>query len=215
MSQEVEYSTIVRHYEVCLERHGDSHLGVDWPNVKDAETRYQVMLEMIPAESNDISVLDFGCGLSHLYEFIQRKSLNGIMYSGLDMSPRFIQVCRRKYPGVTYYCADVLRKDASVPMFDYIIANGVFTEKCGLSQDQMLNYFYRLLSRIFSKARKGIAFNVMSTYVDWEREDLFYLAPQTVVDFVVRQLSRHFVIRNDYGLYEFTAYVYKEAFGCE
>lgn len=29
------YRSIVDHYEACLEKHGDSHLGVDWPNPKD------------------------------------------------------------------------------------------------------------------------------------------------------------------------------------
>jgi hypothetical protein len=37
-----KYLSIVSHYEECLERHGDTHLGVDWPNKQGAETRYQV-----------------------------------------------------------------------------------------------------------------------------------------------------------------------------
>ena len=42
-----DYHTIIDHYEACLARHGDSHLGVDWPNAADAETRYRVMLDVI------------------------------------------------------------------------------------------------------------------------------------------------------------------------
>ena len=41
------YQSIIEHYEACLARHGDSHLGVDWPNAADAETRYRVMLDVI------------------------------------------------------------------------------------------------------------------------------------------------------------------------
>ena len=41
------YASIVEHYRDCLARHGDSHLGVNWPNPRDAERRYQVMLELI------------------------------------------------------------------------------------------------------------------------------------------------------------------------
>jgi len=44
------YLAIVSHYESCLERHGDTHLGVDWPEKKDAETRYRVMLDVIKRE---------------------------------------------------------------------------------------------------------------------------------------------------------------------
>jgi hypothetical protein len=60
------YLEIAAHYEACLERHGDSHLGVDWPNAQDAETRYRVMLDVIrPQEAGPVSLLDFGCGASH------------------------------------------------------------------------------------------------------------------------------------------------------
>ena len=45
------YHTIIDHYERCLARHGDSHLGVDWPNAADAETRYRVMLDSLRAAS--------------------------------------------------------------------------------------------------------------------------------------------------------------------
>jgi len=41
------YLSIVSHYESCLERHGDTHLGVDWRKKKDAETRHRVMLEVM------------------------------------------------------------------------------------------------------------------------------------------------------------------------
>ena len=41
------YASIVSHYEDRLDKYGDSHLGVDWPNQADALTRYQVMLDVI------------------------------------------------------------------------------------------------------------------------------------------------------------------------
>ena len=95
-------------------------------------------------------------------------------------------------------------------MFDYIVMNGLFTAKCDLSFEAMLEYFQRLVRRVFAKARKGIAFNVMSKQVDWEREDLFHLPFDMLASFLAREVSRHFVIRHDYGLYEYTTYVYRD-----
>ena len=65
------YTTIVDHYEDCLEKHGDNHLGVDWPNIDDVDKRYHVMLDIIrlPIDKN-VTLLDFGCGTAHLLEFI-------------------------------------------------------------------------------------------------------------------------------------------------
>jgi len=58
--------SIIDHYEACLARHGDSNLGVDWPNKRDAEKRYCVMLEVVREHSTRLTLLDFGCGASHL-----------------------------------------------------------------------------------------------------------------------------------------------------
>lgn len=205
------YMSIVRHYESCLEEYGDTCKGVDWPNEADAQTRYRVMLEVIKAHpTGPVSLLDFGCGASHLYDYILRQRFDHIAYSGLDLSAAFINLSQRKFPSVHYYNLDILDDSASLPEFDYIVMNGVFTEKRGLSFEEMLSFFKEIVTRVFNKAKIAIAFNVMSPYVDWEREDLFHLSLDVLAGFLVKELSRDFVIRNDYGLYEYTAYVYRK-----
>ncbi len=205
-----KYREIVAHYESCLERHGDHHRGVDWPNIHDAEKRYRVMLELIRRDaSTPVSLLDFGCGAAHLYDFILRNGPRDIDFAGLDLSRKFVSLCQAKYPDLAFYCCDVLKPTAELPDFDYVVMNGVFTEKCSLSFDEMFEYVKQVLSKVFVVARIGLAFNVMSKQVDWERPDLFHLPLDTLADFLTSQLSRNFVIRNDYGLYEYTTYVYK------
>ena len=88
--------------------------------------------------------------------------------------------------------------------------NGVFTEKRDLEFDAMFEYMQNLLSLVFDKCKYGIAFNLMSKNVDWEREDLFHVSLDLITGFICKNLTRNFVIRNDYGLYEYTVYVYKE-----
>jgi len=205
-----KYLSIVSHYESCLAQYGDNHLGVDWPKKEDAENRYRIMLEIIrPCADRDISLLDFGCGASHLYEYMLKRNVRSINYAGLDLSEKFIQLSKSKFPKNDYYCLDILDQSGQLPSFDYVVLNGVFTEKRELSFDEMLVYFKQLLKTIFDKTGIGLAFNVISKQVDWEREDLFHLPLETLADFLTRELSRNFIIRNDYGLYEYTTYVYK------
>ena len=87
--------------------------------------------------------------------------------------------------------------------------NGVFTEKRELSFDEMWNYFTKLISIVYEKCNNGVAFNVMSKSVDWEREDLFHLPLDILSDFLCKKITRNFIIRNDYGLYEYTVYLLK------
>ncbi len=205
-----KYLAIVAHYESCLEKHGDSHLGVDWPKPQDVEKRYEAMLGVIrPDAGREVSLLDLGCGAAHLYDYMRKKCLTHVRYSGLDLSEKFVRLCREKHPGLDFYCGDVLHDDLKLPAFDYVVMNGVFTEKRELSFEEMLAYFQAFLKRVFAFTRVGLAFNVMSKQVDWERDDLFHLPLDTLAFFLTRELTRNFVIRNDYGLYEYTTYVYR------
>jgi SAM-dependent methyltransferase len=203
---------LVAHYENCLARHGDNHRGVDWPSARDAGLRYAVMLGQIPADAHrPIQLLDFGCGAGHLLEYLRRQSMPGIAYHGLDLSEPFLALCRSKFPDVPFTCSDILEDPGELPVFDFVVMNGVLTEKRDLSHDEMWHYARTLLRRIWPHARRGLAFNVMSTNVDWERPDLFHLPIDTLLAFLKAELSRHCVIRHDYGLYEYTTYVYREA----
>jgi SAM-dependent methyltransferase len=209
---EPRYRSIAAHYEACLEQHGDSHLGVDWPNAEDVETRHSVMLDVIrrPPERSPVRLLDVGCGAAHLYERILRDGGKDIAYEGLDIAEPFVALSREKFPGVPFHSLDVLAAaEEELPRCDYAVMNGVFTEKVDLSFEEMLEFFQAMVVRVFGLAEIGIAFNVMSKHVDWERDDLFHLPFDDLATFLTADVSRNFVIRNDYGLYEYTAYVYR------
>jgi cyclopropane fatty-acyl-phospholipid synthase-like methyltransferase len=209
---EKPHASIVRFAEQCLDQHGDSFRGVGWTRSQEqTDRRYRVMLGLLaPTEGQPVTLLDFGCGASHLYEYIRRHCRDDILYSGLDVSARFLELSRRKFPELTYYDVDVLDGYGELPHFDYIVMNGIFTVRSALSVQAMTEYFEALVARVWARARRGIAFNVMSKYVDWERDDLFHVPMETLAGFLTRHVSRHFVLRHDYGLYEYTAYVYRD-----
>jgi SAM-dependent methyltransferase len=208
---ERSYRRIVAHYESCLERHGDSHMGVDWPDAADAATRYRVMLDVIrDAPGAPVSLLDFGCGAAHLLEFIQAAGLGHIDYRGVDISAKFVALCHDKFPGIRFDICDILAGDSAVEPADYVVMNGVFTEKRDLTQAEMERYLADMLNAVWPLARKGLAFNVMSKHVDWERDDLFHLPFDTAARLATDTPTRHFTFRQDYGLYEYTVYLYRE-----
>ncbi len=62
-----------------------------------------------------------------------------------------------------------------------------------------VSFVRQLIDTAFQHADVGIAFNAMAKHVDWEREDLFHLPLDVLAVFLCQKLSRHFVIRNDYG----------------
>lgn len=208
----MSYLDIVEHYENCYMKYGDNHMGVDWPKEEDTEKRYKVMLELISFDSHHQkkecpSILDFGCGLGHMYDYAAKQKMN-IKYAGLDLSEVFVNRCKEKYPECEFTVADILKGEV-IPQYDYIILNGVLTEKRELSYEEMLNYFQTLIKEVYKYCNYGIAFNVMSKDVDWEREDLFHLPLDVLSAFLTKEITRDFIVRYDYGLYEYTVYLYK------
>lgn len=205
-----KYLQVQAHYETCFEREGDSCRGVDWPNEQDARLRYQVMTGLFK-QHNPATIADIGCGLGHYYAYLKETGqLQHCSYTGMDISEKMITACEKKYPDADFITIDLLA-ESYTQRFDYAVLNGVFTVKNNLSQQDMWEFFTALIQCSFALVDKGIAFNLMSKNVDWERQDLFHVSMDELSAFLTKHLSRHFEIKHQYGLYEYTVYLYKEA----
>lgn len=210
--QRPDYHAILDHYERCLAEHGPSHKGVDWPNAPDLATRFDVMLGVTRAGPVRPSVLDLGCGpgllLDHLRVTGREASLD---YSGIDLSQAMIEAARLLWPQARFSRQDILDQSLPERSVDYVVMNGVLTEKQSLSEAAMTAYAERLIEAAFKLCRVGLAFNVMSAHVDWRRDDLFHWPFDALFAFLDERVTRHVVIRADYGLDEYTVYAYRTA----
>ncbi|MSO69852.1 MAG: class I SAM-dependent methyltransferase [Alphaproteobacteria bacterium] len=207
-----DYHGIITHYERCLAEHGPNHRGVDWPNAPDLATRFDVMLGVVRATPARPSVLDLGCGpgllLDHLRATGRQDALD---YNGVDLSQAMIEAGTRLWPSVQFSRRDILEQPFDEKSFDYVIMNGVLTEKESLSAAAMTAYAERLIEAAFRCCRVGIAFNVMSAHVDRKRDDLFHWPFDALMSFLKARVTRHVTLRADYGLYEYTVYAYRTA----
>jgi SAM-dependent methyltransferase len=207
----LNYYDIISECESDLKKYGDTFQGMGWTKKAEyADLRYRIMVDMIKrsdAESS-VSLLDIGCGTGRLYQHILDQGITGILYAGLDLSADYLALARQKFPKNSFYHEDLLNPSTVLPSYDYVVMNGVFTYKGDHSEQAMWDYTQRLLDAAWLLSKKGLAFNVMTKYLDWERDDLFHLSLERIAAFVADRFSRSFVIRHDYGLYEYTMYVY-------
>lgn len=176
-----------------------------------APERHEVMLEIVRERDEPLTLLDVGCGVGHLADHLARAGRPLITLSAVELNPEMAAIARRRHPEVPVYEVDILTGDGEgLPVFDYVVMNGLLTYRGIHGVDQMLEYLSALLRAAFRHARRGIAFNTMSIQVDAPRDELLHLPIDTVVSFAARELSRHIVVRHDYGLYQYTTYVYRE-----
>jgi hypothetical protein len=63
--------------------------------------------------------------------------------------------------------------------------------------------------------RLGLAFNMMSAYVDYQDPGLFYEYPENVFGFLKKEITPYVALRNDYEVkpgvvpFDFTVYAYR------
>lgn len=203
---------ILAHYDRALDEHGDTPQGALWPNAHDRTRRYDVMLDLLAERSNEHIVLcDLGCGTGELLSRIRERGLHHISYFGVDRSARALAMARSKFPGVRFIELDVNDPDADLTAIDcdFLVANGLFTIKHQLTQDQMAGFLESTVKAVWPHVRKGMAFNVMSKVVDWERDDLFHASMDDMARLLHSLAGRRVRMRGDYGLYEFTCYAYQ------
>lgn len=201
------------YYKNLLEQHGDSPLAVQHINSASQYKRFEILSAI---DNNAQSIIDLGCGLGDMYQYLQNNNFDG-RYLGLDFLDDFIKLANDKFDSsnkknVDFQVCD-LNKDDIPSGYDYILLSGVFNNKMENNKEFMFN----TLKKMFTSANKGIAFNVMSTYVDYQDEQLYYSDPLEVFDYCKRHLSSAVTLKHDYLVkadsipYEYTIYVYKQA----
>jgi SAM-dependent methyltransferase len=212
-SAQDKYLKIVDHYTKCFEQFGETSKGVDWPNMKDLQKRFKVMFELTNYQTptGEIKLLDLGCGFGLFLDYLKENlAQKKISYHGIDLSEPMIEAALKRCPDEKFFIRDIIKEPLAEDSYDYIIMNGLFTEKRELSFEEMFGYFKSLIRSAFKSCKIGMAFNVMSHHVDWQRDDLFHLPFDDLANFLTKEFGRNYLIRSDYGLYEYTVYLFKK-----
>lgn len=203
---------IVQSIESRFAELGATPRGLWWPNAEDLAARYEVFMAPLlpPPGAPRLSLLDFGCGLGFLPDWLAANGLlEAVEYTGLDASPAILAAARARHPALRFIEADVLR-DGPPGAHDAVLAIGIFTARFTNSEADMRAYAEATLAALWPAARRCLAFNAMSKHVDWEREDLFHWPVDEVLRFSRAHLSRHVAMRGDYGLWEHSYHVWRE-----
>ena len=200
-----------QHYQEIFRKHGAVPRGVDWEDSDRADLRYEAMLGVISHDRHrscgDLSILDVGCGYGGLLEFIKRTGRAGIKYTGIDLVTEMLEYARQKFPDGKFVEGDVL--DLSLDYrYDYVLCNGLLTQKLAASIIEMDAFSSRLIEKLFESCRYGIAFNVMKSKVDFMNSANYYKNPLETIAEAMR-ITPRFVLNHAYPLYEYTVYMYK------
>jgi 2-polyprenyl-3-methyl-5-hydroxy-6-metoxy-1,4-benzoquinol methylase len=207
------------HYAETFERHGATPRGVDWDDESELMVRYDKMLAVLQKDFAVIppnaSVLDIGCGWGGLLQRARALHLP-IRYTGIDLVESMVEHGSRTFPDARFISGDVFALNDD-DVYDFVVCNGILALKRGSIPD-MERFTKRIAAKMFGLCRHGMAFNMMSTRVNYMVDNLYYQNPGDLLTWLLAEVSPR--VRLDHGytslasgrgkLYEFTVYVYKD-----
>ena len=119
-------------------------------------------------------------------------------YTGLDFLENFVNISSKKYKKdkKAKFLKLNIKSQTIQKKYDWVLLSGTFNDKHKDSKKDML----KILIKMFKSCRKGIVFNSLSKYVDYEDEKLFYTYPDKIFSFCVKKLSKYVILITDYQL---------------
>ena len=174
------------------------------------ELRYEKTCKGFEQDDN-FTLHDVGFGLGHFWEYVKNRYPDkNIEYSGSEVTEKFQHYCQEKYPESKFYLRDIAEGPAE-DKYDYVVFGGTFNLIAGNSPEEFQEYVFSVLRNAFAMCKRGLIFNLITSYVEYRYDRLFYCDLGELINFVAKDLSRFFSLQHDYPLYEHTVCVYREA----
>lgn len=196
------------YYDDLFRKHGNSVDAVASGLQIFKDLRYEKLCGIFADDPDkEITVHDVGFGLCHLKKYFdEHQSGIKIVYSGSEVTPSFVTYAQEHFGG-EFYLRDLSEK--SYPeKYDYLFFGGTFYHLAGAKPEEYMDYMLKTLANAFSMCNKGIAFNLITEFVDYQLDDLFYPDISELMRFLVKKISRFITISHNYPLFEHTVFVY-------
>ena len=195
-------------YAGNLATHGRDSKSVGWKDEASQLVRFDRLARVVDGRDAGCTANDWGCGYGAMFSFLDGRlgdALTG--YTGYDISQDMLDAAARSIdsPKARFVLGREVTGEA-----DYTFVSGTFNVKLDTAAADWDRYVKDSLRAIYARSRRGLAFNLLTTYVDWKQDTLFYADPSEFFDFCKRHLSRYVTLVHDYQLYEWTMLVHRE-----
>jgi len=197
---------LIERYTERYKKHGGVVRALGSGTDEHQTIRYRVISEIADLGGN--RVLDVGCGFGGFIDYARHFG-QPMQYTGIDIVPALLEEARRRHPEEEFFEMDILEAPDDLE-FDYIVSSQAFNNKFTYSDNWEV--MKHVLGKCYRLAKKGVAIDMMSSYVDFKEDRLYYFHPGKVFEFC-KTLTKRVTLRHDYPLFEFCVYMYPDFTG--
>ncbi len=198
---------IGRVYSGLVVQHGVDPKAGGYRDEVSRNLRYDKLAQILAADGapERFTVNELGCGYGAFYEYLESAFPGRVAhYTGYDVSDEMLNRGRNH---LKLRPATMLKQSTVTEEADYTFISGIFNVRLSASNDEWLDYIHETLRQSYRMSKRGMAFYILTSYVDRTNERFFYANPSELLSFCQSQLSRHVLLAHDYPLYEFTTIV--------
>ena len=195
---------IREHYEPRLITRRENYQIVDWGSAESQQERFEVLAANVDLAGKRL--LDIGCGLGDLWEFLRRRCIT-THYTGVDLLEPMVRAAGRRHPEARFVCADVFAEDAFRPgEFEVVFCSGALNLNLG-NNDAFVPL---AVARMLELSRDYAVFNLLHKRTTDRDRRYFYYDPEDVARSLA-PLECRIDILDDYLPNDFTVICRKEA----
>ena len=204
-TRSIRHAYAIHEYGRLASTYGVDLRSVDWGSRKSQIRRFEILAAI--GKLSGASILDVGCGLGDLYPWLKRR-VRPLRYVGIDITPEMIGLATSRFRDADFRLGDAAGLLRGRTRFDYVLASGIFSKQ----RERPFQAMKNTIRSMYRLARKGIAFNSLSSLAAGKERDEFHADPAATLAFC-QTLTPWVVLRHDYHPRDFTVFLYKRKAG--
>lgn len=191
-------------YQSLHQKFGSTPSALGWPKGRQ-NVRFKNLLEPIIKANYQYDLCDFGCGLAHMSEYLDKLNVNKLQYHGYEILEEFVNEAQKLNRNVKL----IGPHETEFPDFNAIVASGVFNLRFSDNDKINQEYIFERLDLMLRHSQNYTAVDFMRSDVDYKQENAWHQSIDVLTSFVSKY-SRNIEIIMTPLPYEFTIRVYHE-----
>lgn len=190
-------------YGSNLKEFGPEARALGWKSRQEQRLRFDVLTKRLDP-NEPVDLIDYGCGFADLLDYLLNdRNADVVRYIGYEINSDVAAIAEQRL-SATEINGAIVNSSLLEHTADWALISGTFNVRLDEVPHVWEARIRETLKNIFRHTRIGLSFNLLTTYVDWQDDGLFYADPLAFFDFCKRELSPRVSLDHDYPLYEWT-----------